>query len=208
MRKVCFVWKCEEPPAWTIWTIAVQSFVDATEDSSNKEDVIHFDELSYFPSLEKYRNRGRFEKDKHLRQKDKEQYDICQKKYLGHPSLLPGIFTLFCPHGICYGFQVMESNESPNVPFTIMRSRFKKAPKHVIYDNACKLQDYCLNRDPCFFSTYRILCRPSSLGQPYQLQYIIQPLSISTAEWYQQPSEWTSQCRTKKNKSSAIIHDR
>lgn len=25
------------------------------------------------------------------------------------------------------------------------------APKHVIYDNACKLQDYCLNRDPCFF---------------------------------------------------------
>lgn len=34
-----------------LWTIAVQSFVDATEDSSNKEDVIHFDELSYFQVL-------------------------------------------------------------------------------------------------------------------------------------------------------------
>ena len=25
------------------------------------------------------------------------------------------------------------------------------APKHVIYDNACKLQEYCLSRDPLFF---------------------------------------------------------
>lgn len=25
--------------------------------------------------------------------------DSCQKRYPGHLSLLPGIFTMFCPHG-------------------------------------------------------------------------------------------------------------
>ncbi|XP_063419439.1 uncharacterized protein LOC134702470 [Mytilus trossulus] len=77
--------------------------------------------------------------------------DVCSKLSKGHPSLLPGVFTLFCPHGICYGFQVMKCHESPDVPFTLLRTRFRKAPKLVIYDNACSLQAYCLNRDANFF---------------------------------------------------------
>ncbi|XP_060601822.1 uncharacterized protein LOC132755047 [Ruditapes philippinarum] len=105
------------------------------------------DELSFFPCLPKYRSRGRFQKDA-SQVKNKVH---CTKKYAGHPSLLPGVFTIFCPHGIYYGFQVMASNESPNVPFTILRTRFKRAPRQVIYDNACKLHEYCLNRDPLFF---------------------------------------------------------
>ena len=27
--------------------------------------------------------------------------------------------------GICYGFQVMSSHESPDVPFTLLRTRFR-----------------------------------------------------------------------------------
>ncbi|KAJ8307578.1 LOW QUALITY PROTEIN: hypothetical protein KUTeg_014873 [Tegillarca granosa] len=46
---------------------------------------------------------------------------------------------------------VMECHESPNVPFSILRTRFRQAPKVVIYDNACKLHDYCISRDPFFF---------------------------------------------------------
>ncbi|KAL3859909.1 hypothetical protein ACJMK2_010093, partial [Sinanodonta woodiana] len=53
--------------------------------------------------------------------------------------------------GICYGFQMMEDVESPNLPFTILRIRFMISPKLVIYDNACNLHNYCLNRDSVFF---------------------------------------------------------
>ncbi len=66
--------------------------------------------------------------------------------------LTPGIFTIFCPHGVCYGFEVMVTHESPHHPFQIFRSCFAVAPKLIIYDNACKLHAYCLNREPAFFS--------------------------------------------------------
>lgn len=70
----------------------------------------------------------------------------------------------------------MKINESPNTAFTILYTRFKKgtefrkcmpfictyhfylqihtsytAPDIVIYDNACNLHSYCLNREPKFF---------------------------------------------------------
>lgn len=75
----------------------------------------------------------------------------CNKKSRGHPSLLPGVFCLFCEHGICYGYELIESNESPNISFTLLLTRFKKAPSTVIYDNSCKLHTYCLNRYSDFF---------------------------------------------------------
>ena len=46
----------------------------------------------------------------------------------------------------------MATHESSRHPFQqIFRSRFTVAPKLIIYDNACKLHQYCLNREPCFF---------------------------------------------------------
>lgn len=45
----------------------------------------------------------------------------------------------------------MESHDSLNVPFTIFRTRFSKAPETIVYDNCCNLHSYCLNRDPVFF---------------------------------------------------------
>jgi hypothetical protein len=30
---------------------------------------------------------------------EKKSDNSCQKKYKGHPSLLPGVFTVYCPHG-------------------------------------------------------------------------------------------------------------
>lgn len=48
--------------------------------------------LSYFPNLPRKRER-RYEADKNTKEK------ICTKKGTGHPSLLPGIFTIFCQHG-------------------------------------------------------------------------------------------------------------
>jgi len=109
-------------------------------------DRVSSTSLCSFPNLPELRLRGRFAQDK-----DGVKTDSCRKFYRGHPRLMPGIFTIYCSHGICYGYQVMESQESPNVPFTIFRTRFPVAPKLVIYDNACGLHAYCLNRDPLYF---------------------------------------------------------
>ncbi|XP_041926738.1 uncharacterized protein LOC121690319 [Alosa sapidissima] len=95
------------------------------------------------------RPRGRFLLD--TVRKPEGPADGC-RKYSGHHStLIPGLFTLFCGHGVCYGFSVMESSESVNIPFTILRTRFQTGV--VIYDNAYKLHSNALKRDPEFFKT-------------------------------------------------------
>lgn len=52
---------------------------------------------SFFPSLPIQRSRGTYEMD--LKGCKKSSHD-CNKKSRGHPSLLPGVFCLFCEHGI------------------------------------------------------------------------------------------------------------
>ncbi|KAH3830788.1 hypothetical protein DPMN_104041 [Dreissena polymorpha] len=107
--------------------------------------------LSFFPSLPCLRKRGVYSADK------EKSTSGCQKNGGRHHALLPGIFTTFCPHGICYGFEVMECAESPNRPFTFLKTRFERAPEIIIYDNACNLHQYALNRDPVFFSHTRMV---------------------------------------------------
>ncbi|XP_070550589.1 uncharacterized protein [Ptychodera flava] len=51
----------------------------------------------------------------------------------------------------------MKPHESPAVAFRILKRRFSKAPRIVIYDNACKLHQYCLNREPAFFKNTMFL---------------------------------------------------
>ena len=56
-------------------------------------DKVLEDSLAFFPNLPKIRSRGFYVMDKKISEK------ICSKKGSRHPSLLPGIFTVFCPHG-------------------------------------------------------------------------------------------------------------
>lgn len=112
--------------------------IGKSADSSN--------DLSFFPNFPKIRQRGIYAMDKLKGE------SICSKKSTRHSSLLPGIFTVFCPHGICYGFEVMECAESPNRPFSLLKSRFEEPPAVIIYDNSCNLHNYCLNRDPSYFA--------------------------------------------------------
>ncbi|XP_022111304.1 uncharacterized protein LOC110990561 isoform X2 [Acanthaster planci] len=77
----------------------------------------------------------------------------------------PGIFAAFCEHGICYSFEIMERFESPNVPFTLLLTRFATTPAVVMYDNACHLHSYCLNREPRHFRNAKFLI--DSLHWPY-----------------------------------------
>lgn len=49
---------------------------------------------SYFPHLPVLWDRRKYKSDKH------NDISSCTKLYRGHPSLLPGIFTIICPHGM------------------------------------------------------------------------------------------------------------
>jgi hypothetical protein len=53
------------------------------------------DESSFFPSLPMLRNRGYYEGDTVRGNTDV----TCGKNFRGHPTLLPGIFTIYCSHG-------------------------------------------------------------------------------------------------------------
>lgn len=59
--------------------------IGKSADSSN--------DLSFFPNFPKIRQRGIYAMDKLKGE------SICSKKSTRHSSLLPGIFTVFCPHG-------------------------------------------------------------------------------------------------------------
>lgn len=62
-----------------------------------------------------------------------------------------GVFTWFCEHGICYGFYIIRNAEGRNEAYSFLTCFFKQAPSVIIYDFACSLQEYCLNRAPTFF---------------------------------------------------------
>ena len=110
--------------------------------------------LSFFPNHPLVRGVGKYASDLKLLSQEK---DSCRKYATHHPTLTPGIFTLYCPHGICYGFEVMRNHESPRTPFQIFFTRFLQPPKVIIYDNACKLHQYILNREPDHFKSTKFL---------------------------------------------------
>ena len=68
-----------------------------------------------------------------------------------------GLFTIFCKHSVCLGFQLMPAVESPRTPFDILVRRFGHIPSIIIYDNACKLHLFSLKREPVRFKDTQFL---------------------------------------------------
>ena len=62
----------------------------ATQTEENPVD------LAYYPALPRVRVRGAYQADK----KASGHVRACRKRSSKHPSLLPGIFTIFCQHGM------------------------------------------------------------------------------------------------------------
>jgi len=60
---------------------------------NHPEEGFEEDDVSFLPHLPCLRKRGVYVADKNPGNK------ICTKKRLGHPTLLPGVFTIFCEHG-------------------------------------------------------------------------------------------------------------
>ena len=74
--------------------IALAPFGEATTVDTGTSVVKGEETLCFFPSLPRIHNRRHYEADVDTKVR------LCTKKYTTHPSLTPGIFTLFCPHGI------------------------------------------------------------------------------------------------------------
>ncbi|ORY30478.1 hypothetical protein BCR33DRAFT_841783 [Rhizoclosmatium globosum] len=79
--------------------------------------------------------------------------DGCSKFYsqYGTSGLTGGILIMCCPHRFFYGFHFFNSYEGRNDVFSVLLTRFQKAPRVVIYDFACGLASYCFAREPVFF---------------------------------------------------------
>ncbi|KAL0573345.1 hypothetical protein V5O48_008609 [Marasmius crinis-equi] len=91
--------------------------------------------------------------------KDPERGGKCAKYYAtyGDKRLTGGIMAAWCTHSICYGFHCIPKGEGRNDVFSAMVTRWRKAPRRVVYDFACALAPYCLVREPLFFRDTQFL---------------------------------------------------
>ena len=131
-----------------IHNIGVQNPEDDCYGPINESD----EKLAFFPNHPVYRRKANYNVDKN----DKLSTS-CRKFSKTHSTLNPGLFTLFCPHGVCLGFQLMFKAESPRIPFEIFVQRFKDIPTDIVYDNACKLYLYSMKREPLKFQNTRFM---------------------------------------------------
>ena len=108
--------------------------------------------LPFFPNLPQIRGPHCYSIDQPSSSRRRTNPPEDEDKYSStHRTPTPGIFTIYRQHGICCGFEVMQSHESPKLPFNIFLTRFAEPPATIIYDNCCKLHQYCLNRQPAHF---------------------------------------------------------
>jgi hypothetical protein len=71
----------------------------------------------------------------------------------GHNLTTPGLFLVFChEHDELIGFHLLKYSESTRTVHDLMLSRYKLAPRIVIYDHACDLHKYSIAREPKFFA--------------------------------------------------------
>ena len=69
------------------------------------------------------------------------------------PSVFYGgygyMFIWFCPiHGHMYGFHLIDGAEGRKYPFSSLFKYKEEMPDDILYDLACSLSEYCLNRAP------------------------------------------------------------
>ena len=103
--------------------------------------------LEFFPNFKPTVGDALYVEDKKSEAKSETK---CTKNKHSHATLLPGLFCVFCEHGISLGFSIMTEVESPRTPFKIFLKRFDKYLDNIIiiYDNACNLYEFSIAREP------------------------------------------------------------
>ena len=95
--------KALTPVIGRLLKLSTGPFSSAAQSSANDSFIFEplpiTRELSFFPQLKIYREKGNYiceHSSSSIR-----NFEICNKKSSRHPTLLPGIFTIFCEHGKC-----------------------------------------------------------------------------------------------------------
>lgn len=104
--------------------------------------------------LPQVRGRCRYELD------GKDNHTECKHRFVegSHGShRTGGIFCFFCKHSVCYAFFILPTAEGRNEAFSFFTSYFVRAPRVIVYDFACQLHEFCLNREPVFFRGTRFV---------------------------------------------------
>lgn len=100
-----------------------------------------------------YRARPFYEGRDIMNEKSSNEEGTCRKLYSTYTknNLTGGLMALWCPHLICLGFHKIPACEGRNDVFSAIFKYWEHAPKVVIYDFACQLGSYCIQREPEFF---------------------------------------------------------
>lgn len=151
LERVAFTFDMKEP-GYDVMRELGSSVEDPTRISVADGSYLHSGVLSGLPRL---RERPVYESD--IKKDDDEVTDIkgdkagCKHAFNKPGARTGGLFTILCEHGFVYYTSIIKSSEGRNDPFTFMTCYLLEPPEVVIYDFACALQDYCLNRAPWFF---------------------------------------------------------
>ena len=85
---------------------------------------------------------------------------VCEKASPTTPNFSPGIMvqTCLCSKRKVYHASFMDQHESVLTPFEALLNRFPDGcPPYVVYDNACHLLMYCVQREPSWFWACRFV---------------------------------------------------
>lgn len=81
----------------------------------------------------------------------------CRHAFHITPRKTGGVFTIFCQHGVCLAFFILPTAESRSHAYSYIIKHFATAPDVIVYDFACALEEYFLNRSPAYVKHTRFL---------------------------------------------------
>jgi hypothetical protein len=103
------------------------------------------------PTSTEVREDGAYHMSSRVSDAECNRHGACRKSTHKFAQVMPGLFAIFCPHGICLAFFFMSKFESPETLFSFILQRRKKPPYAIVYDSCCREQHYAMNREPFYF---------------------------------------------------------
>lgn len=101
--------------------------------------------------LARVRPRLKCEADGNAKEATCRDAPTCNHGFFAVGKRTGGIFAWFCEHGVCYAAYIIPNAEGRDEAYSFLTGYLRKAPEVVIYDYACNLHEYCLNRSPEYF---------------------------------------------------------
>ena len=155
----------------------------------------------HFPNFPILRERALYEKECKV-EDDTSFKSMCEKSFPSHTSLSPGlmVMTCACPRKVVYGFSLMTSGESPQMIFDIVMSRFPlNYSPNIVYDNACKVKEFGLNRE-----THRFMELPITIDKFHQINHTSCGQSFNSSEYLSLKNANTQACEQTNSKLRKI----